>query len=147
MKLTAALIIVLFVGTVSANAQSEYLKWKPLVINQKQRIWYDASSIDTSKGTKFDVWILQMHQPPLTFNEIHGKVYRSKTQYCVDLNSGKYGILRVVYYGVTNNVLYNFDYHIDNYPDNLKYTYPIVDNNFMSKLIKKLNKPTGKGTK
>ncbi len=145
MKSVFALILFIVAGETALHAQSEYLKWKPLVINQTQRIWYDASSIDTVDGDKFKVWILQMYQPPLSFDGIADKIYRSRTQYGIDLNTEKYGILKVIYYGVTNNVLYNFDYHIDNYPDNLKYTYPLMENSYMKILIQKLGRIQDKG--
>ena len=125
-------------------AQSEYLKWKPLVINEKQRIWYDDSSIDTAQSGIFNVWILQMHKPPLEFEEMPGKIYRSKILYAVNLKTGKYGILKVIYYDVNNKEIYNFDYHIENYPDELKYTYPISDNSFMHKLAAQIDKTNNK---
>ena len=127
-------------------AQSEYLKWKPLVINEKQKIWYDDSAIDTANSGIFNVWILQMHKPPLEFEEMPGKIYRSKTLYAVNLNTDKYGILKVIYYNVNNKEIYNFDYHIENYPDDLKYTYPISDNSFMHKLASQLSKANSKET-
>ncbi len=141
--LTFLLISFLYLGS-SAFAQSEYLKWRPLIINEKQRIWYDESSeVDSTTGT-FNVWILQMHRPPLEFSELPGKIYRSRTLYGVDLKTAKYGILQVIYYDVNNKEIYNFNYHIDNYPDRLKYTYPISDNSFMNKLITIINKTNSK---
>ncbi len=145
MKLyTTALIVLLFLFGDSVYAQSEYLHWNPLIINESQRIWYDESSLDTLHFEKFNIWILQMHKTPLQFEEIPGKIYRTKIQYAVDLNADKYGILKVVYYGINNKEIYNFDYHIDSYPDSIKYTYPISDNSFMKLLIGKIKKSDNK---
>ena len=141
--LTFLFVAFLYFGS-TAFAQTEYLKWKPLVINEKQRIWYDESSAFDSLTGTFNVWILQMHRPPLEFNELPGKIYRSQTLYGVNIKTGKYGILHVIYYDVNNKEIYNFNYHIDDYPNNLKYTYPISDNSFMNKLITLLNKSKSK---
>ena len=93
---------------------------------------------DTDNKNTLTVWILQMHNPPLEFKEIPEKVYRTKTEYCINTVIGKYGIKKAVYYGVKNNLLYNFDYHLDTYPDSLKYTYPVKDNFFINLLLQKI---------
>ena len=86
-----------------------------------------------------------MHKPPLTDEGIRGEVYRSKTLYAINLKTVKYGILNVIYYDVTNKEMYNFKYNIDDYPENLKYTYPITENSFLFVLLKELfDKPGDK---
>lgn len=140
---TFLLLSFLYFGS-NLFAQTEYLKWKPLIINANQRVWYNESSeVDTANGT-FNVWILQTHKPPLEFKQLPGKIYRSKTLYAVNLKSFKYGILQVIYYDVNNKEIYNFNYHIDNYPSDLKYTYPIADNSLMKRLITLLKNPQNK---
>ncbi len=126
-------------------AQSETLRWKPLIINETQRIWFDAGAADTLNSGKANIWILQMHKPPLSIDAFPDKIYRSQTLYALNLDDMKYGILKVIYYGINNKELYNFDYHIDNYPDNLKYTYPVKDNPIISELVKKITHTDIKG--
>ncbi len=141
MKNICTIVFIIFltmITSIQAQSQTETHRWKPLIINEKQRIWYDASQTDTVSGNKFNVWLLEMHKPPLEFSEIPDKIYRSMTLYSIDLNTAKYGILQVRYYNVTNKELYKFDYHNEDLPDNIKYTYPIMENSFMHKLIQKV---------
>ncbi len=138
------LIIFFFIACINTvYTQSENIKWEPLVINSTLRVWYNVISVDTNKGEVLNVWILQTHRPPLEFKEINHKVYRTKTEYCINFKYGKYGIKKAVYYGAKNNLLYNFDYHLENYPDSLKYTYPVKDNFFINLLTQKIE---SKGT-
>lgn len=135
------LVVVCFGGT--ARSQEVFVHWQPLVINDTSRIWYDSSVLDTVSAGKFDIWILQMHTPPLTFNEIPGKIYRSKTYYGINLETGRYEIIKVEYYGINNKKIYSFDYKTADYPDKMRYTYPIGDNSTLTMLIKKLDKIHG----
>ncbi len=124
----------------SVYAQTYNHRWDPLTINDSVKIWYDASQLDSVKDNKADIWILQMYRPPLIFSEIPKKIYRSQTLYAINLNTVKYGIMKVSYYGLTDNLLYSFDYNINNLPEELKYTYPIFDHSFLHELIKKILK-------
>mgnify|MGYP000255301835 CR=1 FL=1 len=132
------LIVLCFIPFI--NAQENRHVWKPLIINEKQKIWYDAAQLDSIKGNEFNIWILQMYTPPLVFSEIPHKVYRSQTLYAMNLNTVKYGIMEAKYFDVANDLLYKFNYHIENLSDNLKYTYPILDNPFLKDLLKKMVK-------
>lgn len=136
-------ILLLLCYCTTAKSQEAFVHWQPLVITDSSRIWYDSSVLDTVTGGKFDIWVLQMHKPPLSFNEIPGKIYRSKTYYGLNLENGKYEILKVEYFGINNKKLYSFDYKTKDYPDNMRYAYPIGDNSTLSMLIKKLNKIHG----
>ena len=139
------LILMLLVITANIYAQEHVSMWKPLVINDKEKVWYDQSMTDSIKGSKMNIWILQMHKPPLTGEGINGEVYRSKTLYAINLKTAKYGILNVIYYDVANKEMYNFKYNIDDYPETLKYTYPITEKSFLFALLKELfNKPGDK---
>ena len=137
------LILMLLVITANIYAQEHVQMWKPLVINDKEKVWYDQSMTDSIKGSKMNIWILQMHKPPLTGEGINGEVYRSKTLYAINLKTAKYGILNVIYYDVANKEMYNFKYNIDDYPETLKYTYPITENSFLFTLLKEIFNKTG----
>ena len=140
------LILMLLVITANIYAQEHVQMWKPLVIDDKEKVWYDQSMTDSIKGSKMNIWILQMHKPPLTGEGINGEVYRSKTLYAINLKTAKYGILNVIYYDVANKEMYNFKYNIDDYPENLKYTYPITENSFLFTLLKELFNKSGDKT-
>ncbi|MDR3611428.1 MAG: hypothetical protein P4L27_12750 [Ignavibacteriaceae bacterium] len=131
-------LLMLLVATAFAYAQEGIHRWKPLVINDKEKIWYDQSMLDSLKGDKLNIWILQMYKQPLTYEGIVGEVYRSKIQYAINLKNVKYGILNAIYYDISNKEMYNFNYNINNYPDDLKYTYPITENSFLFTLLKEI---------
>lgn len=135
----ALFIICLFLNF-KTLAQNNNQQWELLSNEGKEKIWYDESSLDTLRSPKFNVWILEMYNPPLDFQEINSKVFRSKIQYSIDLELMKYGILKVVYFGLNNKTIYDFDYHIENYVDSLKYTYPINDSPLMVKFINQVKK-------
>src|ERR1035437_100913 len=136
------LIVMLLVMAASIYSQDVVHRWKQLVIDDKEKVWYDQSMTDSIKGSKMNIWILQMHKPPLTGEGINGEVYRSKTLYAINLKTAKYGILNVIYYDVANKEMYNFKYNIDDYPETLKYTYPITEKSFLFALLKEIfNKP------
>jgi hypothetical protein len=132
------LILVNIIGTVYAQSESSQLK--PLLISEKQKIWFDEASIDTLGTGKMNIWVLQINKPPLEIDELPGKIYSSSTLYAVDMNTGNYGILKVKYYDINNKELYNFDYKIDDYPDTLKYTYPMSSLSYMRELSSKLKR-------
>lgn len=135
-------ILIMLVMAATIYAQDNIHRWKPLVIGDKEKVWYDQSMTDSIKGSKMNIWILQMYQPPFTDEGINGEVYRSKTLYAINLRTAKYGILNVIYYDVTNKEMYNFKYNIDDYPENLKYSYPITEKSILFALLKEiLNKP------
>lgn len=138
MKLKLFLIFLFFSGVNTFHAQTADVKWEPLLINNNNRVWFDIISIDSSKGAVLNVWILQMHKPPLEFDELPQKVYRTKTEYCIDFKLDKYGIKKAAYYGSKNDLLFNFDYHLEKYPDSLKFTYPVKDNFFINLLVQKI---------
>ncbi len=131
---------------ISLFAQDENMQWKLLVENGNQKIWYDATPFNSLPAEKLNIWILQMNMKPIKFEEVPERIYRSKTQYALDLKTDRYGILKVVYYGINNKEIFNFDYHIDSYPDSIKYTYPISDNSNLKLLIEKIIQTENKET-
>ena len=132
------LLLMLLIMAASIYSQDVVHRWKQLVIDDKEKVWYDQSMTDSIKGSKMNIWILQMHKPPLTGEGIKGEVYRSKTFYAINLKTAKYGILNVIYYDVANKEMYNFKYNIDDYPETLKYTYPITEKSFLFVLLKEI---------
>lgn len=131
---------VFFFFCVQAFCQSESHVWKPLGDQAKQKIWYDQSFLDTLHSEKFNVWILQMYNPPLHFDEIDGRIFRTRLLYAVDLKLMKYGLLKAAYYGINNKLICSFDYPIENYSDSLKYTYPVLDSPSLAKLFELIKK-------
>lgn len=121
--------------------------WKVLNVPSGEKVWYDASGLDTIKGDKFDIWILEMHRPPKTFEGFEGEVFRSKTLYGINLTTVKYGILKIRYYNILNKEIYSYDY--DNPPpdESIKYTYPVTENSIIHVLLRELYGDNGEENK
>ncbi len=141
MKKTAIVFIIFLFAVNFTAAQGKAHRWLPLQNRQAKKIWYDVSMIDNATDREtFDIWILEQHTPPLEFKEVKGKVYRSKILYSINLKTVKYGILKVVYYNSANKKIYNFNYPIANFPDQYKYTYPIMKDNYLYYIVKEFIK-------
>ena len=54
------IILILLIITANMYAQEHVNMWKPLVVNDKEKVWYDQSMTDSIKGNKMNVWILQI---------------------------------------------------------------------------------------
>lgn len=147
MRFNNVIIIVCTILFAAAlNAQSEEHRWKPLIVDEAQKVWVDILSLETGTGKFFDVWILEMHTPVLHLDGIDGDIYRSKTKYTVNLETVKYGILEVVYYNPANKEIYRFDYNSPILTENIKYTYPVLENSILHLAIKEYIKLKEEGT-
>jgi hypothetical protein len=141
-------ILLIIIGFVSVAAQqSEQHVWKVVNADDGSKFWYDASSIDTTKGDRFNIWILETYQPPKQYEGIEGNVFRSKTLYTINLTTVKYGILKIRYYDVSNQEIFSFDYDKPMPPESIRFPYPITDNSLLFYLIKELFGPKGKQIK
>jgi len=131
-------LIIAFCSVVSSGQTDKTHVWKVLNLDSGEKIWYDASGLDTIKGDRFDIWILEVHRPPKTFDGFEGEVFRSKTLFGINLTTVKYGILKVRYYNIMNKEIYSYDY--DNPPpdESIKYTYPVTENSYIHLLIREL---------
>jgi len=121
--------------------------WKVVNADDGSKFWYDVSTLDTTKGDKINVWILETNQPPKQYDGIDGDVFRSKTLYAINLVTVKYGILKVRYYDLNNKEIFSFDYDNPLPPENIRYSYPITDNSLLFYLLKELYGPQKNQTK
>jgi len=126
--------------------QDEQHVWKVVNADDGSKFWYDASTLDTIKGDKFNIWILETHQPPIKYEGIEGDVFLSKTLYTMNLTTVKYGILKVRYYDLTNKEIFRFDYDNPLPPESIRYTYPITDRSLLFYLIEELYGPKNKNS-
>lgn len=123
--------------------QEEQHVWKVVNADNGTKFWYDASSVDTMKGDRFNIWILETYQPPKQYEGIDGDVFRAKTLYTINLTTVKYGILKVRYYDLSNKEIFSFDYDKPMPPENIRFPYPITDDSILFYLIKELFGPKG----
>ena len=136
-----------FVNFLIYAQQDEQHVWKVVNADDGSKFWYDASALDTIQGDKFNIWILETHQPPINYEGIEGDVFRSKTLYTINLTTVKYGILKVRYYDLTNKEIFRFDYDSPLPPESIRYTYPITDRSLLFYLIEELYGPKNKNSK
>lgn len=135
-------ILLIIIGFVSLAAQqSEQHVWKVVNADDGSKFWYDATSIDTIKADRFNIWILETNQPPKQYEGIEGDVFRSKTLYTINLTTVKYGIMKIRYYDVSNQEIFSFDYDKPMPPESIRFPYPITDNSLLFYLIKELFGP------
>jgi len=135
-------ILLIIIGFVSLAAQqSEQHVWKVINADDGSKFWYDATSIDTIKADRFNIWILETNQPPKQYEGIEGDVFRSKTLYTINLTTVKYGIMKIRYYDVSNQEIFSFDYDKPMPPESIRFPYPITDNSLLFYLIKELFGP------
>jgi len=141
-------IVIILISYISLIAQQEEQHvWKVVNPDDGSKFWYDASSIDTTKGDRFNIWILETNQPPKKYEGIEGDVFRSKTLYTINLTTVKYGILKIRYYDVSNQEIFSFDYDKPMPPESIRFPYPITDNSLLFYLIKELFGPKGEQIK
>lgn len=136
-------LIFIYISLSIFAQQEEKHVWKVVNADDGSKFWYDATSVDTMKGDKFNIWILETNQPPKQFEGIEGDVFRSKTLYTINLTNVKYGILKVRYYDMNNKEIFSFDYDQPMPPESIRYPYPITDNSLLFYLIKELYGPKG----
>jgi len=140
-------LIIAFCSVVSSGQTDETHVWKVLNLDSGEKIWYDASGLDTIKGDRFDIWILEVHRPPKTFEGFEGEVFRSKTLFGINLTTVKYGILKVRYYNIINKEIYSYDYDNPPLDESIKYTYPVTENSYIHLLIRELYGKEGDSNK
>lgn len=135
MKINSIFFIIFFFGSVMIFPQRENHDWKPLIVEEKQKIWYDANQIDTVTTSPFDVWILELHRPVLKLEQISDNIMRTKTLYTVNLKANAFGLKEAVYYDPANKEIKRFSYDLLKYSEEQKYIFPITPNSFMEKLV------------
>lgn len=141
-------ILIVFLSLISIYAQEEEQHvWKVVNAADGSKFWYDASALDTIKGDRFNIWLLETHQPPVKYEGIEGEVFRSKTLFAINLTNVKYGILKIRYYDVSNKEIFRFDYDNPPPPESIRYTYPITDQSMIFYLIEELYGPKGEKSK
>ena len=138
MKKYSFILYLLLILSINVAGQTPNHNWKPLIINDDLRMWYDRSQLDTINSPAFDIWILEMHRPTLSLEGISDNIMRTKTLYAVDLQSYKYGLKKVAYYDPSNQLIKSFQYDTNSSTEEYKYIFPITENSFMQKLIDEL---------
>lgn len=141
------IVTIIFVSQLSIftqnDSQEENHSWKPLIVDNEQKVWYDLNSIKVTDENYISVWLLELHNPYITLEGVKGRIYRSKTYYTININKVRYGMEKIVYYDVSNKELYRYDYKLSNYEKEYRYTFPVMENSIISVFLEeyiKINK-------
>lgn len=140
-------VIILFLFACGIFSQSENHQWKPLIINDSMKTWFDANMVDSISSDIFSIWFLELHKPPLEFEGFKSKITRSKTLYLVNKTEMKYGIDEVVYYDQANREIERFKYNLAKLDEEFRYTFPILNNKLFDKFFSELNKSKERKTR
>lgn len=140
-------LIILFLLAGGIFSQSENHQWKPLIINDSVKTWFDANMADTISSEIFSIWLLELHKPPIEFEGIKSKITRSKTLYLVNKTDMKYGIDEVVYYDQANREIERFKYNLSKFDEEFRYTFPILNNKLFDKFFSELTKSNERKTR
>jgi hypothetical protein len=136
------IILIFFIGYISITAQQEEQHvWRVVNADDGSKFWYDASSLDTIKGDRFNIWILETNQSAKKYEGIDGEIFRSKTLYAINLTTVKYGIMKIRYYNSLNQEIFRYDYDNPTPPESIRYIYPVTDHSLLFYLIKELYGP------
>jgi hypothetical protein len=130
------LLFVIVVTSISFAQTGQ--KWKPLIISDSTKVWYDLLQLDSVSTSKFEIWLLELYKPTIQIDGINEKVSRAKTLYIINLDKLIYGIKEAVYYNINNEEIRRFAYPIDQYEEDKKYIFPILPNTIIDKTIKEL---------
>jgi len=141
MKIIICLIIsIVYSHTAFGQIEGTH-SWKKLDTNDNKNLWYDVSDIDSIEGDRFNIWVLEVHTPPLKSEGIDGEIYRSMLLYSVNLTTVRYGIMKIRYYDVKNKDIFSFNYDAPPPPtDALRYPYPVLEESPVYTIIKELFK-------
>lgn len=141
MKIIICLIISVVYSHITFSQIEGNHRWNKLETNDNKKLWYDVSDIDSIEGDRFDIWVLEVHTPPLKSEGIDGEIYRSLLLYSINLTSVRYGIMKIRYYDVKNKELFAFNYDTPPPPtDALRYPYPILEESPVYAIVKELFK-------
>jgi len=67
-------ILLVLISYISIYAQQdEQHVWKVINADDGSKFWYDASSIDTTMGDRFNIWILETNQPQKSTRELKAR--------------------------------------------------------------------------
>ncbi|MCE1188110.1 MAG: hypothetical protein LWX56_03130 [Ignavibacteria bacterium] len=125
MNLVRILIVIIAFTAVFITAQSERHNWRALPV-AGQHLWYDAMQLDTIKSNTFEIWVLELHNPQISYEGLKTPINRTKTLYSVDIEKGNYAIKMAVLYDNSMKEIGRFDYTINIPPGVLPAQYPIL---------------------
>jgi hypothetical protein len=132
-----SLICIVFLLCITIKAQSESENWIPISIETEKTLFINIAGISNYTGEEIIIWALQEMNPPLIMEEVHGNIYKVKTEYSINKKLLRYSITQIIYYDDKGNILKHYTYGHNSTIVEFKYNYPITKDSDVSKILSK----------
>ncbi len=130
-------LLMIFILIASAVMAQITENWIPIAINSEGSLYINAASLSSFQGDEFYVWTRQETKTPFTIDEVDGDIYKTKTYYLFNKQSGRYSILQIIYYDRKDNVLKNFSYNVKTNNPDFRFNHPLFKNSDIEKIYLK----------
>jgi len=130
-----SILLFFIITTLSVSAQSKNNDLIEVKSDSADKIFVLKSSVKLLGKDEIHAWTLQLHNIPLTIESVDEKIYKTKTNYLLNKDIKKYGLLEVIYYDEDDNVLKSFTYKKISEITNYKYNFPIIPGSDMQAVL------------
>lgn len=128
------IFLVLLFSILSAQTKSKLV---PVNENVPDIIYIDQSTLKIIDENDIHVWTVQKHHIPLVIEAVDEKIYETRTNYVINKELNKYGLLEIIYYDDAGNVLKSFSYQPKTKITNFRYNFPVIPGSEMEAVEKK----------
>lgn len=111
--------------------------WVPINVDNEGSLYINVTGLSSFQGDEFYVWALEEKKSPITIEEVDGDIYKTKTYYLFNKQTGRYSILQIIYYDKKDNVLKNFSYNIETDNPDFRFSHPLFKNSDVEKIYRK----------
>ncbi|MCL4548302.1 MAG: hypothetical protein M1495_07020, partial [Bacteroidetes bacterium] len=88
MNLQKNLLLAVFFLLVSALQAQTTENWVPITIDNEGSLYINVTGLSSFQGDEFYVWTLEETKKPITIDEVDGDIYKTKTYYLFNKQSG-----------------------------------------------------------
>ena len=137
MNLQKNFLLAVFFLLVSALHAQTTENWVPITIDNEGSLYINVTGLSSFQGDDFYVWTLEETKKPITIDEVDGDIYKTKTYYLFNKQSGRYSILQIIYYDEKDNVLKSFSYNVETDNPDFRFNHPLFKNSDTEKVYQK----------
>ena len=128
--------IILFFSAGFVHSQATE-NWVPVIIDNESSLYINVTGLSSFQGDDFYVWTLEETKRPITIDEVNGDIYKTRTYYLFNKQSGRYSILQIIYYDEKENVLKSFSYNVETDNPDFRFNHPLFKNSDTEKVYQK----------
>ncbi|MCL4549982.1 MAG: hypothetical protein M1495_15590 [Bacteroidetes bacterium] len=129
-------LIILFVSAGLVYSQTTE-NWVPVTIDSEGSLYINVTGLSSFQGNEFYVWTLEETKKPITIDEVDGDIYKTRTYYLFNKQSGRYSILQIIYYDEKDNVLKSYSYNVETDNPDFRFNHPLFKNSDIEKVYQK----------